>query len=169
MLFAPVKENLQLLTDLLQQLSTDQYTEPCPALSGASIGKHYRHIIEVFTCLLDGYEEGLVNYNHRPRKQTIETNIEVAFQKLERLSEEIEKPNKNISIEQSPAKEKLLIKSTYYREILYNLDHTIHHQALIKIGVSNYDDIFLDENFGVAPSTVHYRKQNVSEALSGKG
>lgn len=169
MLFAPVKENLQLLTDLLQQLSADQYNEPCQALSGASIGKHYRHIIEVFTCLLDGYEKGLVNYDHRARNQTIETNIEVAFQKLEWLSEEIEKPNKNISIEQSSGKEKLLIQSTYYREILYNLDHAIHHQALIKIGVAEYKNILLDENFGVAPSTIHYRRQNVSEALSGKG
>ncbi len=160
MLFAPIKNNLKSLADLLQQLSDDQYNEPCQALSSASIGKHYRHIIEIFGCLLEGYDKGLVNYDHRTRNQTIETNSRIALQKLEWLTEQIERPNKNISIEQKLAGQTLLVESNYYRELLFNLDHSIHHQALIKVGVAEYDNILLDEDFGVAPSTISYRKQN---------
>lgn len=160
MLFVSIKNNLQSLIDLLQQLSADQYNEPCTALSGASIGCHYRHIIEMFICLLDTYDEGVVNYDHRPRNRTVETNIKVALQKLEFVIAELKKPNKSIHIELTLGEEKLRIESSYHRELLYNLDHTIHHQALIKIGVSEYDNIVLDDNFGVAPSTIHYRRQN---------
>jgi hypothetical protein len=148
------------LVNPLQQLSVDQYNEPCQALNDGTIGKHYRHIIEVFSCLLDGYEQGLVNYDHRARNQTIETNIEISLQKLEWLNGEIERPDKPISIEQTLAGQKLLVESSYYRELLFNLDHTIHHQALIKVAVSQYDGIHLDEDFGVAPSTIQHRKQN---------
>lgn len=160
MLFVSLNNNLQSLIDLLQQLSPDQYNKPCEALSGASIGKHYRHIIEMFSCLLDNYEEGLVSYDHRPRNKTIETDAEIALQKLELLAKKIEKSNKSISIEQTLAEEKLQIKSNYYRELLYNLDHTIHHQALIKIGVAGFEDILLDDDFGVAPSTISFKSQN---------
>lgn len=168
MLFVSLKNNLQSLVDLLQQLSAGQYNKPCETLSGASVGKHYRHIIEMFTCLLDNYEEGLVSYDHRPRDKTIETDVEIALQKLELLTKKIEKPNKSITIEQTLAEEKLLIKSNYYRELLYNLDHTIHHQALIKIGVTGFDNILLDNDFGVAPSTISYRSQHADKLGKGR-
>lgn len=160
MLFASIKNNLQSLISLLQQLSASQYNNSSKALSGASIGSHYRHIIEMFTCLLDNYDDGVVNYDHRPRNKAIETNKKVALQKLEFLITQIEQPNKSISVEQTLGEEKIIVRSNYHRELLYNLDHTIHHQALVKIGVSEYDNIILDDNFGVAPSTVKYRKQN---------
>lgn len=158
MLIVSVKDNLQSLIDLLHQLSEQQYNKPSEALSDVSIGKHYRHIIEMFICLLEGYEKGLVNYDQRERNQLIETNIQLALQKLSWLIDEVEKPNQQISLQQSLDDEIPFIKSNYYRELLYNLDHTIHHQALIKIGVAQYDNILLDEDFGVAPSTMNYRK-----------
>lgn len=160
MLFVTIKDNLQSLIDLLQQLSNDQYNKTCTVLTGASIGQHYRHIIEVFAGLLYGYDKGFVNYDHRPRNQRIETDLDTAHQKLEWLLDEVQKPDKSILIEQALDGEKLTIKSNYYRELLYNLDHMIHHQALIKIGVAEYDNIVLSGDFGVAPSTMDYRKQN---------
>lgn len=53
------------------------------------------------------------------------------------------------------------IQSNYYRELLYNLEHCIHHQALIKVAVLQFENVLLNENFGVARSTIEYRKQCV--------
>jgi uncharacterized damage-inducible protein DinB len=49
------------------------------------------------------------------------------------------------------------IKSSYQRELLYNLEHSIHHQAIIKVALRTLRSVEIDENFGVAPSTIRYR------------
>ena len=46
-------------------------------------------------------------------------------------------------------------------ELIYNLEHSIHHQALIKVAVLKNSAIQLSENFGVAKSTIEYRNQCV--------
>ena len=49
--------------------------------------------------------------------------------------------------------------TNYHREIAYNLEHTIHHMALIKVGICELSDIRVPEGFGVATSTMKYRKE----------
>ena len=49
--------------------------------------------------------------------------------------------------------------TNYYREVAYNLEHTIHHMALIKVGICEFTDILVPEGFGVAASTIKYRKE----------
>jgi hypothetical protein len=49
--------------------------------------------------------------------------------------------------------------TNYYREMAYNLEHTIHHMALIRTGINDVSRISVPENFGVAISTMKYRKQ----------
>ncbi len=51
------------------------------------------------------------------------------------------------------------IQTNYFRELLYNLEHCIHHQALIKVAVFQLENIKVTENFGIAPSTIEYKKQ----------
>jgi len=47
--------------------------------------------------------------------------------------------------------------TNYYREVAYNLEHTIHHMALIKVGIREVSDMEIPENFGVASSTIKFR------------
>jgi hypoxanthine-guanine phosphoribosyltransferase len=46
-----------------------------------------------------------------------------------------------------------------FRELLYNLEHCIHHQALIKVVVLQSSTVFVNDNFGVASSTIEYRNR----------
>jgi len=42
-----------------------------------------------------------------------------------------------------------------HRELQYNIEHAVHHLAIIKIGVKTLEDSFkLDDNFGIAASTI---------------
>jgi len=51
------------------------------------------------------------------------------------------------------------IHSNIKRELVYNLEHAIHHMAIIRIGVINIaPEIELSEGFGIAPSTIKYYK-----------
>ena len=51
------------------------------------------------------------------------------------------------------------IKTNYYRELAYNLEHTIHHMALIRVGIAEVSSLSVPENFGVAYSTLKFRER----------
>jgi len=150
------------LSNSLKELDHPQYDCPCKNLFGNTIGQHVRHIIEMFQCLETGYQRGEVDYERRKRDKRIETDKIFASELLQQIVQQIGKENKtldlltyydNFSI--GPDK----ISTNYYREIAYNLEHTIHHMALIRVGLRELGDIPVDESYGVASSTLKFRKQ----------
>ncbi|WP_026703953.1 hypothetical protein [Flavobacterium soli] len=159
MLLPSIHNSLNELVDLLDQLSDSEYAKPCPQLSNATIGEHTRHIIEMFQCLENFYEIGLVNYDKRERNILIQTSTEFAKSKIVDIKNNLDKPNKKIELQQIIDGEEIRIDSNYHRELLYNLEHCIHHQALIKVAILQCEDIQIDANFGVARSTIEYRSK----------
>ncbi len=159
MLIPSINNSLNELIDLLRQLSDSDYSNQCPALSNATIGEHTRHIIEMFQCLENFYDSGLVNYDKRERNIQIQTDTEFAIQNIIGIQENLEKENKKIALQQIIDGEEIVIESNYFRELLYNLEHCIHHQALIKVAILQCDNVLIDANFGVARSTIEYRNQ----------
>jgi hypothetical protein len=161
MLKPSIHNTLNELIDLLNQLSNEEYATPCEQLSSASIGEHSRHIIELFQCLDNNYESGFVNYDNRKRNISIQTDTDFAIKQIIIIQNNIEKPNKKLHLQQIIDGQELLIESNYNRELLYNLEHCVHHQALIKVAVLMSSTITIDENFGVARSTIEYRNKCV--------
>lgn len=159
MLIPAIQKTLHELSNLVSQLSDDDYCSPCYDLSNASIGEHMRHIIEMFQCLENQYEKGIVNYDIRKRDYNIQTNRAFATECIAIILNQIEKNNKQLQLQQIVDGEELLIETNYNRELLYNLEHCIHHQALIKVAIIQSNSVEIDENFGVARSTIEYRKQ----------
>jgi hypothetical protein len=159
MLIPAIHKTLNELSDLLTQLTDDDYCCPCHDLSNATIGEHTRHIIELFQCLVNQYPNGVINYDNRQRDFLIQTNKAFAQKSIDAILSEIKKPNKNLQLQQQVDGEELVIESNYHRELLYNLEHCIHHQALIKVAIIQSKTIVVDDNFGVARSTIEYRKQ----------
>lgn len=162
MLKQPIQHVFVQLSETLTQLNNEEYSKPSRILVNATIGQHVRHIIELFQCLETGYENGVVNYEKRKRDYQIETNKELASRLLLEIYQHIDKPNKEIILEAEDycdAVTVVTIPSNYYRELAYNLEHTIHHMALIRVGVNEVSDIRLPEEFGVAYSTMKFRKE----------
>ena len=98
MLVQIIKQNLSKNIDLLQQLTNEELTFPFPELSNATIGEHMRHIIELFGCLLENYEYGLINYDGRKRDLLLQTDKNEAIAIIEKYLLEIDKPNKPLSL-----------------------------------------------------------------------
>lgn len=149
------------LTTTLQQLTDEQYVQPSQVLFNATIGQHVRHIIELFIELEKGYESGVVNYEHRKRDYTIETNKTFACTLLQQVYAGINKPDKQLLLQANyneDADGTLEIPTNYYREVVYNLEHTVHHMALIRVGVNEVSALRVPDSFGVASSTIKYRK-----------
>jgi hypothetical protein len=162
MLKQPIQHVFVQLSETLNQLSNEEYVQPSQILLNATIGQHLRHIIESFQCLEKGYSEGVVNYEKRKRDYQIETNKELAASLLKEIYHNIEKSNKEIILEAEDycdSMQIVSIPSNYYRELAYNLEHTIHHMALIRVGINEVSSVELPDEFGVAYSTVKYRQQ----------
>lgn len=150
------------LAETLNQLSQQEYATPCSTLFRNTIGQHVRHIIELYQCLEKGYEAGTVNYEKRKRDVAIETDKDFARSLLLQIHSALGKENKELVLEASYdelAENPINISTNYFREIAYNLEHTIHHMALIRVGINEITSITLPEDFGVASSTVKHRKQ----------
>ncbi|MDI5895717.1 MAG: DinB family protein [Flavobacterium sp.] len=159
MLIPSINNSLNELIDLLNQLSQKEYSNSCTELSNATIGEHTRHIIEMFQCLENQYDLGIVNYDKRERNTRIQTDTAFAIENIVLIQQNLDKKNKNIELLQIIDGEEIRIESNYFRELLYNLEHCIHHQALIKVAILQCETVIIDANFGVARSTIEYRNQ----------
>lgn len=159
MLLTSINNSLNELVDLLKQLSQNEYSTACAELSNATIGEHTRHIIEMFQCLENQYDLGIVNYDKRERNSRIQTDTIFAIKNIILIQQNLNKKNKNIELRQNIDGEEIRISSNYFRELLYNLEHCIHHQALIKVAVLQCETVIIDPDFGVARSTIKYRSE----------
>ena len=160
-LFAAIKNSFEQLNDVLNHLTEEQYISPSENLSHATIGQHMRHIIELYQCLLNGYEDEVVCYDNRKRDAAIEMSKELAKQLLTDILSSADRENKEMKLESwhggvNPSV--LILPTNYYRELMYNMEHTVHHMALIRVGINEVSTINIPEGFGVATSTIKYRK-----------
>jgi len=149
------------LSESLQQLNNEEYSQQSHNLFKATIGQHVRHIIELFICLEQGYEKGLINYEKRKRDYTIESNKEVAIELLQQIPLQLQMHEKNLLLEATydeNSNDTILISTNYFRELVYNLEHTVHHMALIRVGINEVSSIAVPEGFGVASSTIKYKR-----------
>ena len=149
------------LTASLEQLEPVQYAQPCKHLFNATIGQHVRHVIELFQCLEIGYGSGIVNYEKRKRDIRIETDKDFAIELLKEIRENVHRENIPLLLETSydeHSDQLIQIESNYYREIAYNLEHAIHHMALIRVGINEVSDIELPSEYGVASSTIKHQR-----------
>jgi hypothetical protein len=158
--FNKSSESLDSLVNVLLQLpDQSSYANPCEALSNATIGQHTRHIIELYQCLLAGYPSGKINYDDRKRNTLYENDTTAAIEIIKEIQQNLQQPDKQLNIFCGTNDNSICIESNYYREVLYNLEHCIHHQALIKVALLTIKNINIDGGFGVAPSTLQHRQQ----------
>lgn len=156
-LFSQLREQLENLSNVLKQINADQYRHACRFLGDSSIGGHTRHIIELLQCALKGYETGEVDYFNRSRNLGLEMDKDLALQAVDQLRQMEDLKDRPVQVF---AGEGSMIQSTFYRELLYNIEHAIHHLALIKVSLVELDMLPTDPNFGMAYSTIQYRKES---------
>lgn len=160
-----VRDVVEQLTDVLSALEDSQYAARLPVLSGASVGEHVRHVIEFFQELEAGYQTGLVDYDARKREKSLETLREYARMRLQEVATGFQPNDKTIQLtyKSRATGTNCLVATSYERELLYNLEHAIHHMALIRIGVQALADISLPDDFGIASSTIEYRQAQCAQ------
>ena len=158
MIFIQITEQLKSLSNLLLLLNDKQYNQKITFLGNASIGGHTRHIIELLKCATDGYNTGTVDYLNRVRDLVIERDKSFAIQELSLMAKQIMQADKQMNLVIECCEENALnyVTTTYFREIVYNAEHAIHHLALIRVALREMQLEIVGDDFGMAYSTIKY-------------
>ncbi len=70
-----VKGVLQQGCIFLDRIGDDAYARPLEGEFAASLGAHYRHVLDHFLCLAEGIRTGQVNYDQRRRNPQLENSV----------------------------------------------------------------------------------------------
>ena len=154
-------EKLEELYILLDQLSEEYYTKSFSVLSDATIGQHFRHIIEFYIELEKGISKGVISYDERKRDMRLETELPYTKLEIKRIIDFVKNTTNDKAIKVKAdygeqTKNDLILESSLYRELAFTLEHTVHHMAIFKSALI-LENIKLSENFGIAASTKRYR------------
>ena len=157
--------------ELLRVLSDDQYNASMPPVYASSVGAHIRHILDHFNCLLDGVEDGNVDYDGRERNPLIETQRVAAIEALQTAVGRIR------TLSDQPCDLALRVKmdcggpqdadiwslSSLARELQFLTSHTIHHYALVA-AILDHAGYRVPTGFGISPSTLNYERLRQAQA-----
>jgi uncharacterized damage-inducible protein DinB len=161
------KTILTQLSDVVTQISEEDFSKTSLSLN-ATVGQHLRHTLEFFICLEQGYELGVVNYDKRIHNKTMENDKHIALHTISQIQDFVtnNQGDKALKLEvgyQPDNDEVVTIDTNYLRELTYNIEHAVHHMAIMKIGireVARY--VTLPSDFGVAVSTIRYKETEMA-------
>jgi hypothetical protein len=134
--------------------------------NNGTLGKHVRHILEFYNCLFVENAENTICYDDRKRSSLLEENLRFASEFIIEILDKINgvEINKRVLLKIKFEETETIVESSLFREITYNIEHTVHHLAIMRIALSselNY--IKLNSSFGYSHSTVqHLKAQKIS-------
>jgi hypothetical protein len=159
-----VVANLRLLEqgrDLIASLPDAAFT--VANVAGKPVGPHFRHVLEHYSCFLDGFGGGQIDYDARPREAALESDRAFAGQRIRELIDglagldgaDLDRPAQARHESGLGGEEEQWSRTTPRRELHFLLSHTVHHYALIGLLLAQRG-IDAGSDFGVAPSTLKY-------------
>lgn len=167
-----VKDNITCLKqgeDLITHMNRDQYSTKVGHCFNSSAGEHFRHIIDHYESLMNGAAVGQedvlrIDYDSRRRDREVELNPEAGIARLQLICSFLEQLDVDaeigleVKMDTGSDITDQWAPSTLLRELQFLLSHTVHHYALIAT-MNAINGIGTPEEFGIAPSTLAYRRQ----------
>ena len=155
------------LADVVHQMDEKDFCKPSETLSKSTVGQHLRHTVEFFICLEQGFDKGVVNYDKRQHDKLIETDKFIALSAIDRIRDFVmsQTSDQPLQLEvgyDRDSEDCLTIATNYQRELTYNIEHAVHHMAIMKIGIREVADyVKLPLDFGIAVSTIRYKESGM--------
>ncbi|GAA6008638.1 hypothetical protein JCM11491_003378 [Sporobolomyces phaffii] len=174
-----IHQVLQLLETSVTSDSHLQHTSNRSA--GSTLGKHLRHLHDHYRLLLDSVSPPpsspssasspppaplRVNYDVRSRNGDAENHHGACVESFRHLSERLETetragraiPSNRKVLLTAVTPERVVVESTWGRELWFASFHAVHHFALIRVILGELG-LEVGDDFGVAPSTLVHRNE----------
>lgn len=166
-LFADNHHMLLQGVEVLAVLQPEAYATIDSRCLGGSIGGHVRHCVEFYRAFLDGLDTGFLNYDARARELRLETDAQAACDAMRHTARfliakaPVESTERTVHVLENHADGlPSWSTSSVSRELRFLLSHTVHHYALIAI-LMRLRGLETPEGFGIAPSTLRHRAQQL--------
>lgn len=151
-------KTLQKTSVLLSSLTNEELSNNSVSPYYSSIGRHIRHILDFYDCVLNIDSNNRIDLTARKRNNKVECNCEDALEYLNIII------NKLNNIDSKVVEEKVLVIDDLGLgriEIQYTLgavfaqanSHAIHHYAIINYILDNIGIALQINNFGFNPTT----------------
>lgn len=148
---------------VISEIPDDVFIAAASISPRGSIAAHFRHILDFYDCFLSGLGQLRVDYNQRERNLSLECSRSRSLQKIEQTINRLEQMRLTaltqhvlVSTENCSS----WSRSSVLRELDFLLSHTVHHYSLIAM-LLRIHEINPGDEFGVAPSTLNYWKQEL--------
>lgn len=163
-LLGSVEDVLTQALRLLESVDQVYYSKVAGPPHSASIGQHYRHVLDHFLCLAEGVRTGQIDYDRRSRARELETDLSAARERTSELLKLFARLDSNALSERYTvlysvgysSDEAQQIDTTLAREVAFCVSHAIHHFAIIRLACAHFN-VGVPDVFGIAPSTLKYR------------
>ena len=158
-------QSLKAAETVLLRLSDEQYRAVVHPYT-ANLGKHLRHITDHYQLLFDGLDKSCVDYDQRKRVEIEEQNRSAMILRLRQICGELESLSNRtrkdrtllISLAIDEGVEAPTLPTSLSRELVFLQSHSVHHYAVIA-AILRLQNFEIDEEFGIAPSTLKYEHQ----------
>ena len=157
MMIAAIEKNLNKGISLLENISDFEYSDSTVPPYFSSIGCHVRHILDVFNCVLNGYEDGKIDLTTRDRNELIEQKTKLGVEyfndTISRLYELTEADltseitvvdNMGLGVEE--------VSTTLGAILMQAQSHAIHHYASVGYVIHQLGISLPDNEFGFNPT-----------------
>ncbi|MGH6827736.1 MAG: DinB family protein [Rhizomicrobium sp.] len=154
---------------LLKSLSDGDYEGESSQAPETTIGAHYRHSLEHFQMIFEAVAGDEIDYDRRARDPVLERERSSALALTQVLRQRAR------FLHAAQLQQPIVVRcqtgygepvsaaalSSFGREAMYVIFHAIHHYALIAM-ICAGRGIAVPGNFGMAPSTLRYRRQSAA-------
>ncbi|MHB0755852.1 DinB family protein [Polaribacter sp. M15] len=153
-----IVKNLEKGIKLLNTITDEQYSNTTILPYSSSIGCHTRHILDVFSCILDGFSERNIDLTKRKRNESVELNTANGIAYYEAIIHQIDKISiQDLNIQVNVIDDLGLGKEqatyTLGAILMQAQSHAIHHFASIGYIIYQLGIELPESDFGYNPTT----------------
>lgn len=154
-----IEGNLEKGIALLNSITDEQYCNDSIAPYYSSIGRHVRHVLDVFDCVFDGLQTNTtVDLTARKRNEEVELKTTVGIAYFNRIIVKLNALqsydfDKLISVSDDLGTGVIVQDYTLGGLLIQAHGHAVHHFASLSYILCQLEIEIADENFGFNPTT----------------